>query len=95
MVVNPLSVNVKLLVLATAIVPFNNCGANPGTAMVRTVGVEGVTLKPSCNKKDGVITMLPDVVPDCRETLVAFPLNSAWVVLAGIVKVTVVPPLAN
>ena len=91
----PDSVRVKLVVVMDEMLPFNNCGAKLGTARVSVAGEVGVTLKPFCNENDGVITIFPDVVPVCSGTAVAFPLNNACVVLAGMVKLTVVPPLAN
>ena len=93
--VNPLSVSVKLFVAEDEMLPLRSCGANPGTVRVRTVGDGGVILKPFCSEKEGVITITPAVVPLCRGTVVAFPLNNACVVFAGIVKFTKSPPLAN
>ena len=93
--VNPLSVSVKLFVAEDEMLPLRSSGANPGTVRVRTLGEGGVILKPFCSEKEGVITISPAVVPLCRGTAVAFPLNNACVVLAGIVKFTESAPLAN
>ena len=95
MVVYPLSISVKLLVDADEMEPVNSCGAAPGIVMVSVAGEGGVMLKPFCSEKEGVMTMFPDVVPVWRGTEATFPLNSAWVVFAGMVKFTVSPPLAN
>ena len=75
--------------------PLNNCGAEGEIVKARVSGEGGVSEKPPCIVKDGVMMMLPAVVPVCSAMVVALPLKSAWVVLAGIVKFTVRPPLAN
>ena len=92
---NPESVRVKLVVLAEEMLPLKSWGAKPGIVSVNVGGEVGVKLKPFCNENDGVITIVPDVVPLCRGTAVVFPLNNACVVFAGIVKFTESAPLAN
>jgi hypothetical protein len=94
-VVYPESVRVKPVVVVEEMLPLKSCGAKPGIVRVSVVGEVGVTLNPFCNENDGVITIFPDVVPLCRGTAVAFPLNNACVVFAGIVKLTESAPLAN
>ena len=83
------------MAVSPVMLALTNCGADDGIVIVRAGGDGGVREKPPCIAKDGVITMFPAVVPVCNAIEVAFPLNSACVELAGIVKLTVRPPLAN
>src|SRR5436309_102905 len=73
---------------------LSSCGAARGIAIVRVSGVGGVMSKPPRMTKEGVITMVPAVVPVCSG-IEGFPLNSARVEFAGMVKFTVRPPAAN
>ena len=90
-----MSTSAKLLNVSDVTLALSSCGAERWIVRVRTSGEEGVRSKPPCVAKAGVIAIVPAVVPVCSAMLVAFPLNSAWVELAGILKLTVRPPLAN
>ena len=90
-----MTASVKLLNVTEATLALSSCGAERWIVRVRTLGEAGVRSKPPCMAKAGVITILPAVVPVCSGMPVAVPLNRACVELAGILKFTVRPPLAN
>ncbi len=91
----PLRITVKLLNVSDVTLSLVSCATDGGIIRVRDVGGEGVRSKPFCIEKEGVIKMVPSVVPVCRGIDVAPPLNRACVELAGMLKVTVRPPVAN
>ena len=90
-----MSTSVKLFNVCDVTLALSSCGAERWIVRVRTSGEAGVRSKPPIVVKVGVITILPAVVPVCSAMLVAFPLNSTLVELAGMVKFAVLPPLAN
>src|SRR5579885_1118849 len=87
--VNPL---VVLLLIARPV----SLGADCGTLRVSAGGFVGVTsMALVCVAKAGVMLMVPATVPVCTRICVALFGNTACVEPAGMVKVTVRPPLAN
>ena len=70
-------------------------GAADAMESDRLAGESGVRLYPVCVANEGVMVMLPATEPVCSLIVVAPLLNTAWVLLAGIVKETVRPPVEN
>ena len=96
MVVNPVTEMTKLFVVWALIEMACSVGATDGTVNCNVVGVVGLRGTPPLSvEKVGVKVMVPATVPVCNPTCVPWVPNTALVVLAGIVKLTVCPPVAN
>ena len=70
-------------------------GADCATVRLSAGGTVGVRLMPPSVTKDGVNVIVPATVPVCSRIVVELLGNTACVVPAGMVKLTVRPPVAN
>src|ERR1041385_720332 len=94
-VVRPVTCKLKPLELLATTCTLKSCGAAGRTVNCTAAGLTGVRSKPVAVAKAGLMLIEPDTEPVWSLMVVVLFGKIAWVVFAGIVKLTVLPPVAN